>query len=86
MAVTAQRRLLKEMRKIISHLATGHTTAAKGKSKMAKLMAAMERLPPIAFGAEGGQIAAQRMTQEQRTERARRAGKARQARARMGEK
>jgi hypothetical protein len=44
--------------------------------RLAKLLAKL--------GAQGGKKAASRMTPEQRTERARKAGKARQAKARKG--
>ncbi len=46
----------------------------------------MRRSDFVKAGAEGGKIAAQRMTKEERTERARKAGKARQAKAKKGGK
>jgi len=44
----------------------------------------MKRSDFVKAGAEGGKIAAQRMTKRERIERARKAGKARQAKAKKG--
>jgi hypothetical protein len=46
----------------------------------------MKRSDFVKAGAEGGKIAAQNMTKQQRIERARKAGKARQAKAKKGGK
>jgi hypothetical protein len=44
----------------------------------------MKRSDFVKAGAEGGKIAAQKMTKQERIERARKAGKARQAKAKKG--
>jgi hypothetical protein len=44
----------------------------------------MRRSDFIKAGSEGGKIAAKKMTKQERIERARKAGKARQAKARKG--
>jgi hypothetical protein len=44
----------------------------------------MKRSDFVKAGAEGGRIAAQKMTKQERIERARKAGKARQAKAKKG--
>jgi hypothetical protein len=46
----------------------------------------MKRSDFVKAGAEGGRIAAQRMTKQERIERARKAGKASQAKAKKGGK
>jgi hypothetical protein len=44
----------------------------------------MKRSDFVKAGAKGGRIAAQKMTKQERIERARKAGKARQAKAKKG--
>jgi hypothetical protein len=44
----------------------------------------MKRSDFVKAGAEGGRIAARKMTKQERIERARKAGKARQAKAKKG--
>jgi hypothetical protein len=46
----------------------------------------MRRSDFVKAGSEGGKIAAQKMTKQERIERARKAGKARQAKAKKGGK